>query len=66
MVCNGVLTLPSKPAKVTPLPQIGNTPVLKFLNTLLPLRLEMAACALFTRGYFQQSHAHISEPIITD
>ena len=31
-----------------------------------PLRLEMAASAFFTHGYFQQAHVHISEAIITD
>ena len=31
-----------------------------------PNRLEMAASAFFTYGYFQQAHVHISEAIITD
>ena len=59
------------PAKIPP-PQIGNPPSPKFLpppqssNFLLPLRLEMAASAFFTHGYFQQAHVHISEAIITD
>ena len=69
MACNGVLT---PPAKVTP--QIGNPlPVLKFFNPSSPVlklfitlpRLEMAASAIFTHGYFQQEHVDISEAIIT-
>ena len=66
MACNGVLTPPP--------PQISNSPtVLTFFNSLpspqtfhSPLRLEMAASAFFTHGYFQQAHIHISETIITD
>ena len=56
MACNGVLT----------------PPVLKFFNPpssqtfYSPLRLEMAASAFSTHGYFQQAHVHISEATITD
>ena len=56
MACNGLLS----------------PPVLTFFNATGPqmfyssLRLEMAASASFTHGYFQQAHAHISEAIITD
>ena len=69
MACNGVL---NPPAKVTPTPQIGNPPDLKFFNPpqssnfYLPIRLEMAASEFFSRGYFQQAHVYISESIITD
>ena len=68
MACNGVLTPPSKS---NPL-QIDNPPVLKLFNPpspqtfYSPLRLEMAASAFFTHGYFQQAHVYISEAIITD
>ena len=56
------------PRKSTPLP------VLKFLTRpppspqtfYSPLRLEMAASAFFTHGYFQKAQVHLSEAIITD
>ena len=68
MTCNEVLT---PPAKVTP-PKSVTPPALKFFippssqTFYSPLRLEMAASAFFTHGYFQQVHVHISEAIITD
>ena len=61
MACNVVLTTPSK-CNPPPVPNFFNSsPVLK-----LPLRLEMAASAFFTHGYFQQAHVDISQAIITD
>ena len=66
---NGILT---HPAKVAPLP---TPPVQKFFNSPSPqtfyfrLRLEMSTClnvCIFSHGYFQQAHFHISGAIITD
>ena len=63
MACNGVLTPqqkhPPSPKIFQPLP-----PFFKIFST--PLPREMAASAIFTHGYFQQAHVHISEAIITD
>ena len=65
MACNGVLTPPSPLAKVTPpVLKCLNPPVLKLFT--LPLRLETAASAFFTHGYFQQAHVHVPEAIIAD
>ena len=71
MACNGVLT-PSKPAIVTPPPQIGNAPSPKIFYPPSPqifnstLRLEMAASVFFPHGYFQRAHVHISEAVKID
>ena len=63
MACDGVMSPPPPPAKVTP-SKIGNAPSPQTFYS--PLRLEMDASAFFTHGYFQQANVHISEAIITD
>ena len=68
MASNGVLIPQQKyspPKLVTPLVlNFFKPPVLKRFTP--PLRLEMAAPAFFTHGYFQQAHVHICEAITTD
>ena len=71
MACNEILTPQQK------YPQIGN-PTRQTQNFLTPpprhkhlpppphLRLDMAASAFFTHGYFQQANVHNSEAIIID
>ena len=63
MACNGVLNpqqkYPTSPKNFKSLPQSSNF-------NFAPLRLEMAASAFFTHGYFQQAHVHIPEAITTD
>ena len=59
MECNGILTQPAKVAPSSPSPQ----------TFYFRLRLEMSTClnvCIFSRGYFQQAHFHISGAIITD
>ena len=59
MASNGVV-IPQKKYS----PQAGNPPSPQTFYS--PLRLEMAAPAFFTHGYFQQAHVHICEAITTD